>query len=79
MTDTNNSIIGVGTHVVVIWTDNKESVLSMSCAPDGQRAWTLISTKPTIENALKEEVLDFIQKLGFNKENAKEVDYNSCQ
>ncbi|CAL8116503.1 unnamed protein product [Orchesella dallaii] len=60
-------------------TDNKSFFFATICLKNGEMAWGVASTTPTLTEETKKKVFDHAVSLGFNKEDFTELKYDTCK
>ncbi|CAL8116401.1 unnamed protein product [Orchesella dallaii] len=60
-------------------TDNKSFFFGAICMKNGEMAWGVGSTTPTLTEETKKIVFDHAVSLGFNKEDFTELKYDTCR
>ncbi len=58
--------------------DNKSFVFFTTCWGDGKASWSVISTKPSLDEEITTEIFEHAKSLGFQEEFFLQQNYESC-
>jgi len=70
---------GQGGTLYITHADNKNFVFFVRCWDDGERTWSVMTTKKKPSEKITKEILDHVKLLGFPEDDVQHIDYEQCK